>query len=212
MAKQSQRPNPTTRRFELSVPLLILAAFGLGVATTWLAMRGTSGAPAKPEIESFLPPTPGQTPEMPQATPLAAAVPPDVFQLAPADAAWTLANWNYDRQNWPHAIEHYEQAIAVGADTPDLRTDLGNCFRFLGQPQKALEQYEIAQKQNPLHENSLFNQISLFAQLLHDHERAAAVARDFLARFPRSPQAETARQQLLQPQPASPNDTKKAEN
>ena len=30
--------------------------------------------------------------------------------------------------------------------TIPMGTDLGNCFRFLGQPQKALEQYELAQK------------------------------------------------------------------
>ncbi|MEO7723463.1 MAG: tetratricopeptide repeat protein, partial [Chthoniobacterales bacterium] len=127
----------------------------------------------------------------------ASAAPPDVSQLAPADAARTLANWNYDHQNWPHAIEHYEEAIARGADNADVRTDLGNCFRFLGQPEKALEQYEIAQKQNPQHENSLFNQISLFAQVLHDHERAETAAHDFIARFPQSPQAEAARHLIL---------------
>ncbi|CAN5597823.1 hypothetical protein BH20VER3_BH20VER3_18520 [soil metagenome] len=116
--------------------------------------------------------------------------------MSPADAARTLGNWNYDRQNWPHAIEHYEQAIALGADNPDVRTDLGNCYRFLGQPEKALERYQLAQKQNPQHQNSLFNQISLFAQLLHDNDRAASAAREFIAKFPESPQAETARQQL----------------
>ena len=114
-----------------------------------------------------------------------------------------MANWNYDRQNWTHAIEHYEEAIARGADNPDVRTDLGNCFRFLGQPQKALEQYEISQKQNPQHENSLFNQISLLADLLHDQERAQSVARDFIARFPQSPRAETVRQMTLKWQNAS---------
>ena len=140
------------------------------------------------------------------------AGPPDVSQLAPAEAARTLANWNYDRQNWTHAIEHYEQAIARGADNPDVRTDLGNCFRFLGQPEKALEQYEIAQKENPLHENSLFNQISLFAELLHDKERAQSVGRDFIARFPQSPRAESARQLMLKLQNPSKTGTQDAEN
>ncbi len=129
--------------------------------------------------------------------PLPPTEPPDVSQLAPAEAARTLANWNYDQQNWTHAIEHYQNAIESGADNADVRTDLGNCFRFLGQPEKALEQYEIAQKENPLHENSLFNQISLFADLLHDKERAQAVARDFIARFPQSPRVELARERTL---------------
>jgi tetratricopeptide (TPR) repeat protein len=118
--------------------------------------------------------------------------------MSPADAARTLADWNYDRQNWPHAIEHYQEAIAKGADNPDVRTDLGNCFRFIGRPQQALEQYQIAQRQNPMHENSLFNQAGLFAEVLHDNEQALIVAHEFLTRFPQSPRAESARQLIAQ--------------
>ena len=164
---------------ELHIPLLILGACCLGAGGMWLIMR--SSAPDKPAtVERFAPsPAPG---------------PPDVSTLSPADAAKTLADWNYDRQNWPHAIEHYEEAIARGLDNPDVRTDLGNCFRFTGEPQKALEQYKIAQTQNPMHENSLFNQAGLFAEVLHDDQQALAIAHEFLTRFPRSPRAESAKQ------------------
>ena len=155
-------------------------------------MRGTAGPPEKPAIETFGPLS-SSTAATPMFTP-AATGPPDTTGLPPAEAARALADWNYDRQNWAHAIEHYEQAIAQGADTPDVRTDLGNCFRFLGQPKKALEQYELAQKQNPQHENSLFNQISLYGDLLHDRQRAIAIGQDFVARFPQGPQAVAAKQ------------------
>jgi len=200
MANRTRNPKTLRQRLQWSIPLLLLAAFGLGVGTTWIVLRGSSSAPAKPEIENFVPPAGGAATSQ-LASP--AAAPPDVSQLAPAEAARTLANWNYDQQNWRHAIEHYEEAIAAGADTPDVRTDLGNCYRFLGQPEKALEQYELAQKENPQHENSLFNQISLFGDLLHDPDRAAATARDFLARFPQSSRAEAARQRLAQLQALS---------
>ena len=123
-----------------------------------------------------------------------ASAPPDVSQLTPGEAARTLADWNYDRQNWPHAIEHYQEAIARGADNPDVRTDLGNCFRFLGQPQKAIEQYEIAQKENPQHENSLFNQAGLYAEALHDDQHALTIAQEFISRFPQSPKAQSAKE------------------
>ena len=86
-----------------------------------------------------------------------------------------------------------------------MRTDLGNCFRFLGQPQKALEQYEIAQKQNPQHENSLLNQAGLFAEVLHDSGRAEALAREFIARFPQSSRAASARK-LIDQLEATDND------
>jgi len=163
------------------VPLLLLAAFLLGAGGMWLIMRSPSSSPqVKPPVESFLPSPPTE--------------PPDVSQRAPADAAKILGDWNYDQHNWAHAIEHYQQAIAAGADNPDVRTDLGNCFRFVGQPQKALEQYQIAQAKNPMHENSLFNQAGLYAEALHDDQRALATAREFLKRFPLSNRAAAARE------------------
>jgi tetratricopeptide (TPR) repeat protein len=163
----------------------MLASFALGAGGMWLIMwSGSSNGPSKTRVEQF------------SASPVAG--PSDVSQLAPADAARTLGDWNYDRQNWPHAIEHYQEAIAKGADNPDVRTDLGNSFRFTGQPQKALEQYKIAQTQNPQHENSLFNQAGLFAEVLHDDQQALATAHEFLTRFPQSPRAEAARKLIAQ--------------
>ena len=202
MANRSKKITPPRKRFEPSVPLLILLAFALGAGMTWFIMRvSSSTSPPKPAIETFLPPSMTAQPSGSSSFPMSApAEPPDVSQLAPVDAARTLANWNYDRQSWQHAIEHYQQAIALGADIPDVRTDLGNCYRFLGQPEKALEQYQVAQKENPQHENSLFNQISLYGEILHDNERADAVARDFLARFPQSAKAESVRKRLQSPE------------
>ena len=151
MANQSKKTQQSTLWSELSTPILILAAFALGAGGTWAIMRTSAPGPSqRPAMNS-------------SASPPTTAEPPDVSHLPPADAARTLADWNYDRRNWAHAIEHYQEAIALGAENPDVRTDLGNCYRFVGQPQKALEQYEIAQRQNPQHENSLFNQAGLYA-------------------------------------------------
>jgi hypothetical protein len=181
MTQRSKTTKPSSLLSELHVPLLILAAFLLGAGGMWMIMRSSSfGRSGKPPVERLLP-----SPAMER---------PDVSQLAPADAARTLADWNYDRHNWVHAIEHYQEAIADGADNPDVRTDLGNCFRFIGEPQKALQQYQIAQTEDPMHENSLFNQAGLYAEVLHDDQRALATAREFLKRFPQSDRAAAARQ------------------
>jgi hypothetical protein len=181
MTQRSKTTKLSSLLSELHVPLLILGAFLLGAGGMWLIMRSSSpGSPGTPPLERF--------------SPSPATKPPDVSQLAPADAAKTLGDWNYDRHNWTHAIEHYQEAIADGADNPDVRTDLGNCFRFIGEPQKALEQYQVAQAENPMHENSLFNQAGLFAEVLHDDQRALATAREFLKRFPQSDRAAAARQ------------------
>ena len=66
-------------------------------------------------------------------------------------------------------------------------------FVFADNLRRRSSKTQIAQEENPLHENSLFNQISLFADLLHDNERAAATAQDFLTRFPQSSRVESAR-------------------
>jgi tetratricopeptide (TPR) repeat protein len=185
MANPVKPAKRSTLLAELHIPLLILGAFCLGAGAMWLIMRtSSSNGSGKPPVERV-----ASTPN---------TAPPNVSNMSPADAARTLADWNYDRQNWPHAIEHYQEAIAKGADNPDVRTDLGNCFRFIGQPQKALEQYKIAQRQNPMHENSLLNQAGLFAEVLHDNEQALRVAHEFLTRFPQSPRAESARQLIAQ--------------
>jgi tetratricopeptide (TPR) repeat protein len=181
MTRRSKTTNPSSLLSELHVPILILAAFVLGAGGMWLIMRSSSpGRPGTPRVERL--------------SPSPATGPPDVSQLAPGDAAKILGDWNYDRRNWAHAIEHYQKAIANGADNPDVRTDLGNCFRFIGEPQKALEQYQIAQNADPMHENSLFNQAGLYAEVLNDDQRALATAREFLKRFPQSDRATAARQ------------------
>ena len=148
MANRPEKTKLQALWSELSTPVLIVAAFLLGAGGMWAIMRASSsGAPEKPVFKRFVPPSNAESPGLSQLAPDNTAGPPDVSQLTPADAARTLANWNYDRKNWPHAIEHYQEAIARGADNPDVRTDLGNCFRFVGQPQKALEQVPRSPKE-----------------------------------------------------------------
>lgn len=201
MGNRTKNTKQSTTWSEYSTPLLMLATFALGAGGMWAIMRASGPGPSeRPAMKSLDTDDTlrrvfnGQNQGSMVASTPDTAEPPDVSQLPPADAARTSADWNYDRRNWPHAIDHYQEALARGADNADVRTDLGNCFRFTGQPQKALEQYQIAQTQNPRHENSLFNQISLYAEVLHDNQRALTVAHEFITRFPQSSQAQSARQ------------------
>lgn len=159
--------------------MLLSAAVGAGV--TWVIM--SQRAPSSSQRPSFT-----QTQTAPPSA--------NVSDLSPADAAVVRGNQAYDHQQWAIAIREYQDAIAKGADNPDVRTDLGNAFRFSGEAEKALEQYTIAQKQNPQHENSLFNQISLFMDVVHDPIRAIPVCEEFIKRFPNSEKAARAKEQL----------------
>jgi len=164
------------------LPMLLSAAAGAGVM--WLVMSQRSSPIEKPA--PFVAPNASQN----------ATAAPDLSKMSPADAAVIQGNLAYDHQQWPDAIRQYQEAIAKGRDNPDVRTDLGNAFRFSGQPEKALEHYTIAQQQNPQHENSLFNQIGLFIEVMHDPLRAIPVCEEFIRRFPSSEKTAKVKEQL----------------
>ena len=152
---------------------IAFGAFFGGALLMWVVMQFFTGAPViKP----------------PPATKGA----PDVSKMPDAQAAATLGNWEYDHANWPAAVHHYERAVAAGYSTPDLLTDLGTAYKNLGDREKALSEYGLAQRQDPFHQNSLFNQAIVHAEL-HDKPKALAAAREYLRRFPQGHGADSAR-------------------
>lgn len=178
--KNKSEPSPRQSLWNYILTAVVSAAVGAG--TTWLITSQRSKSEFHP------------LPLSPPATAFNAT--PDVSGLSADDAAVVLGNFAYDHQRWSEAIRQYEQAIASGIDTADVRTDLGNALRFSGQPDKALEQYTIAQRMNPQHENSLFNQISLFTEILHEPTRAIPLCQEFIRRFPTSDKLPVVQQQL----------------
>ena len=124
--------------------------------------------------------------------------------LPPAQADRALGNFAYDHQNWAEAIRYYQSAIKQGADDADIRTDLGNAYRFSSRPDDALVQYRLAQQMDPAHEFSLFNQGGLFLEDLRQPEKAAAVWTEYLRRFPQGRNVDAARQLLAQAGPTQP--------
>ena len=102
-------------------------------------------------------------------------------QTAQADRE--QGNQEEDQGQWIQAVASYQKAIAEGIDNPDIRTDLGVAYFKSSQPQKALEQYVLAQHQDPSHENSLFNEASAYA-VLGDSSRAISIWQTYLEKFP----------------------------
>ena len=104
-------------------------------------------------------------------------------QASGAQADRLQGNQEEDQGQWAQAIASYQKAIAEGIDNPDIRTDLGVAYFKSSQPQKALEQYALAQRQDPNHENSLYNEGGAYAAL-GDSSRAIAVWHAYLQKFP----------------------------
>ena len=150
------------------------------------------------DVPSTIAPVTGPTDNAPIAN-----APPTIAPFANGQTAQiTLSQGNtlYDARNWSAAAFQYEQALAGGLDNANVRTDLGNCYRFLGQPQKALAQYQRAQKENLQHEPSLFNQGGLYAFSLKDNTKAIAKWREYIQRFPQGATVAEARQLIAQAQ------------
>ena len=152
---------------------IAIGAFFGGALVMWAVMQFFTAAPVvKP--------------------PPATAGAPDVSKMPEAQAAATLGNWEYDHANWPAAIHHYERAVAAGYGTPDLLTDLGTAYKNIGDPERAFTQYGLAQRKDPFHQNSLFNQAIVHAES-HNAPKAIAAAREYLRRFPQGHGADSAR-------------------
>jgi Flp pilus assembly protein TadD len=182
-------PNAKHTLWNYILTVIVSAAMGAGL--TWMFTSQRSSTQVRPTF------SPAPSPAMTHAT-------PDVSGMSPGESAAALGNFAYDHQRWPEAIRHYQEAIASGIDNADVHTDLGNAFRFSGQPEQALNQYTIAQKLNPQHENSLFNQISLFTEVLNEPQRAIPICEEFIRRFPTSEKLPAVREQLARARGTAP--------
>lgn len=194
MAKPTPAPVPARPDSSIWLSFLLSGLVGAIVGST------ITYFPLRPQLEraqAVL--ARGAAPAATASAPADHVPPPDLTAgLAPAAAARTLGNFHYDHGNWPEAQRYYESAIKQGEDNPDIRTDLGNVYRFTGRPAEALAQYELAQRMNPQHEFSLFNQGGLLLEELRDPTRAVALWREYLARFPNGRNVEAARQLIAQ--------------
>ncbi len=171
------------------MPFALSGVFGLlaGGTITYLALQPRLRAPAAIPAPAVA------------ADPTSHLPAPELTAgLPPAQADRTLGNFYYDHQNWPLAIKHYESAISQGSNDADIRTDLGNAYRFANRPEDALAQYQLAQKMNPAHEFSLFNQGGLYLQQLMQPQKAIEVWNEYLTRFPQGRNVEAARQLIAQ--------------
>jgi tetratricopeptide (TPR) repeat protein len=151
----------------IGIVVLGAIAFAAGAILTWAILSHLSGRTSTPQQSGN-------------------DVLPDISTLTSSTGAIALGNWYFDHHDWARATEQYRKAIELGLDNADVRSDLGSALRFNNQPAAAATEYEIAQRENPEHENSLFNLATLYLQSLNEPDRAIALLEKFKARFPHS--------------------------
>ena len=89
--------------------------------------------------------------------------------------AWiSLGNDYFDTEQAQKAIHAYAKALEIEPDNPNLLTDQGIMFRKVGWYDKALANFEKAQKLDPKHLQSLYNMGLVYAADLKLPDKAIA--------------------------------------
>ena len=69
-----------------------------------------------------------------------------------------LANTYFDAEKYADAIKWYEASLQIEPANPDASTDLGVSYYYLGQIDRALQQFDASLKLDPKHTKTMLNQ------------------------------------------------------
>ena len=166
---ESQSPTNSTTAAWTSTQAYVLAAFCLvlGVALGYL-FRGSASPGATQNMASTTASTtaqPGTEAHPQQSAQAQAALAQTAAPLLEAvnknpndyDSLVKLGNLYYDGQQFPNAIQYYERALVIHPDNPDVRTDMGTAYWYMGNADKAVAAMETSLKYRPGHPQTLFN-------------------------------------------------------
>jgi tetratricopeptide (TPR) repeat protein len=137
----------------------------VGVAVGYLARGSAATQPSVGQAQAAGPaangaaaqtPSPEQMRQMAesQAAPLLAQLKGDPTN---ADLLYKIGNAYYDAQQFPDAVKYYEQCLKINPKATDVRTDMATAYHFMGQADRALQEYDAVLKIDSNHANALFN-------------------------------------------------------
>lgn len=111
--------------------------------------------------------------------------------------AWVQLGHNFFDSDQPmKAIEAYDKALALDGNDPNVLTDQGVMYRRVGWADKAIENFNQANKLNPRHAQSLFNLGIVYRDDLGDKEKAKDAWTRYLAIAPAGQGADQVRTML----------------
>jgi tetratricopeptide (TPR) repeat protein len=115
-----------------------------------------------------------------------------------------LANLYFDAERYSDAIQWYVEALKLNPNDIDVNTDLGVCYYYTNQPDKALEQFDKSLSLDPNHVKTLLNVGIVRAFGKQDLQGAAQAWRQVLKISPDSPEGQAAKRALDSLQAAHP--------
>jgi tetratricopeptide (TPR) repeat protein len=101
-----------------------------------------------------------------------------------------------DTYRFNEAIAAYQNALELDPKNVDVRVDMAICYRNIGNPQKAVEEFRKAITINPNHLNAHRNLGVVLAFDLGDKKQAAKEWEEYLRLAPNAPDANQLRQEI----------------
>lgn len=183
-----------------------------GLIVGWII--GTQQAPARPFAAAPAPAAQAAG-APPAGAPQAAAAPFDEAQAAalraiadkdPANAQSRvqLGNMYFDAERYQDAIQWYKAALKLNPGDVSVSTDLGVCFYYTNQPDRAVRQMEESLRIDPRHTKTLLNLGIVKAFGKQDLAGAAAAWEEVVRVAPGSQEAAAAQRSLANLQAAHP--------
>jgi tetratricopeptide (TPR) repeat protein len=116
-----------------------------------------------------------------------------------------LANLYFDAERYDDAIKWYEDALALQPNDVNVSTDLGVCYYYINQPDKALAQFEKSLELDPKHAKTLLNVGIVRAFGKQDLDGATQAWQQVIKIAPNSPEGQAAKRALDSLQSAHPS-------
>jgi len=193
----------STQAYVLSVICLLV-----GVAVGYLVRGSAPSADNTVQAravapEAALPSAPGTQPTVEQLRQMAdTQAQPLLKQLEsdPKNSAllYQIGNFYYDAQQYPEAVKYYEQSLEIDPRATDVRTDMATAYHLMGQPDRAIQEYDAVLKIDGKHANALFNEGMVKWQDKKDLNGAIASWKQLLEVHPDYPQRDNVEKLIAQ--------------
>jgi len=183
-----------------------------GLIVGWII--GTQQAPARPFVQAAAAPAAAQAPAQAGMPPATAAVVDEaqataLKNIAEKDPANVqsrvqLGNMYFDAERYQDAIQWYEAAFKLSPNDVNVSTDLGVCFYYTNQADRAVRQMEESLRIEPRHLKTLLNLGIVKAFGKQDLAGAAAAWEEVIKIAPNSQEGQAAQRSLANLQAAHP--------
>src|SRR3954467_2759345 len=115
-----------------------------------------------------------------------------------SDLLYKLGNIYYDAQQYADAVNYYDRCLKINPKATDVRTDMATAYHFMGQTDRALQEYGEVLKIDGAHANALFNTGMVKWQDKQDMSGAIVAWKRLLETNPQYPQRDKVQQLIAQ--------------